>query len=208
MSEDEIQKFLKNSKPSFKCPYANGGRYISKWSQRSMNGKVTQVNVTWSDGESKTFRPGDKDVPQDVKDRMPGVFDVKEPEKKKNKKENQVQPVREEDVEINDRKKGKKKSKNSSNKMNQPPAPKKEKEKKEVKKEINYGVPVKDIKPEDPGALLFTDENESRKQIFSDGKNALGNANWEKIHRSMKGDFKDKDFDLKNKKKCLFGIKK
>lgn len=219
---------MKNNQPQFKCPYSNGERYISRWSQSSMNGKVQMVTVTWSDGEMKTFMAGDKDVPQDVRDRCPGVFEgpsagdsgenkgnksdrkkkkeeekkKKEEEKKRKKEEkkrskaNKVEPekVKEEEAKINDRDKI----------MNQPSMPNKE-TKKEV--EIDYGVHVDNIEPEDPGSLVFKSEGGNQKQIFSDGKNALGSSNWEKMHRAMKGDFYDKDFDLKDKKKTLYGIK-
>lgn len=65
---------------NFGGAFGSGGKYIKSISlmQLSVNGNIsTTAKVLWSDGSSKIYKPGDPNIPDEVKKAAPDVFSGK-----------------------------------------------------------------------------------------------------------------------------------
>lgn len=196
------------------------GRYITeiKIKQLIVNGMVSsKAIVTWSDGSNETYRPGDKNIPQEVINAAPDIFKKsgkggrknnhnkkppsgnnhnKKPSSGNNHTKN-GKPLRPGDINMNIPKMP------ETKKPKPQPKPKPNKPKRDQK--IDYGVHLEKIDVSNPGVMLFPNEKETRISTYSSHKSVLSNSKWQTIHRAMNRRFNDPHFDLSNKKKCLFG---
>lgn len=93
-------------------------------------------------------------------------------------------------------------------KMNIPSQPEPEVKKPDPPKpkpqQIDYGVEMERINVKDPGSLLFTDETGNRITTYSSHNSVLSTSSWQTVHRAMNKRFDDPEFDLNNKRKCLY----
>lgn len=73
-----------------------------------------------------------------------------------------------------------------------------------IKQQVDYGVDLEKINVVQPGEMLFNDENGQRISTYSSHDSVLSNSTWQTVHRAMNKRFDDPNFNLDDKRKCLY----
>lgn len=60
----------------------------------------------------------------------------------------------------------------------------------------DWGVEMPEIRVPESGKLVFMNEAEDRRIVYSSNECVLSNSNWREFHQSIKGEYKDVDFDF------------
>lgn len=60
----------------------------------------------------------------------------------------------------------------------------------------DWGVELPEIRVPESGKLIFPQETDQRRIVFSSNECPLSNSNWIEFHQSIKGEYKDVEFDF------------
>lgn len=60
----------------------------------------------------------------------------------------------------------------------------------------DWGVVLPEIVVPESGKLIFPEEKDQRRIVFSSNECPLSNSNWIEFHQKIKGEYKDVDFDF------------